>query len=445
MIQKTVGIIGGGPAGIATAIQLKQHGFDVSLFDASAADKITVGEHLAAEALHEFRKLKIPEHILKEHSIPCAEVQNAWGQSEVHFNESIFNPFGDSYILSRPDFDQALLRYCEEIGIHVFWNTRVSKVNPSENQWNLVHKNGKLIIDFLVDASGRTSKFNFGVQSVKKSSKDSLIGITKHLTSEKISDLTHLLVESTSNGWWYTVQIASGKFISTFMTDPKILSRSKQSHSEFWKAALENSVHTQKRLDTLSIPSETFVQSAHSQLAQHIVGNNWAKVGDAAQSYDPLSSAGIIKGFKMGISCGTALYKFTQGESNALLEYEQGVKDQYQEYLDKRDEYYQQEIRWMDQPFWYHRILSIPQIQQFSITPISQLKVQQEHLDDKLSFLQNQVSEVDFKLLVNSISQYPLAKDAITHYLRSKQQTAINPQLMYGMEALKLIGVLQSH
>ena len=444
MTQKIIRIIGGGPAGIATAIQLKRYGFKVLLFDASVADKITVGEHLAAEAIHELRKLQIPESILLDHSIPCAEVQNAWGQSQIHFNESIFNPFGTSNILSRPDFDHALLRFCEEIGIEVFWNTRISKVNLVDDEWNLHHANGMLNVDFIVDASGRTSKFSFGIQSIQKSSKDALIGITKHLSSEVIANKTHLLVESASNGWWYTVQIASGKFISTFMTDPKILSESNLSSSKFWEKELKNSQHTQKRLGSMQIPSETFVQSAHSQLAQNIMGENWVKVGDAAQSYDPLSSAGIIKGFKMGISCGTALYKFIQGEMNALIEYEEEVQSQYQEYLSKRDEYYQQETRWINQPFWYRRSLSIRSIRQFSITPITRLKVNRANMDDKLSFLQKQVHEVEFKELITSISQFPIAKDAISHYLKSKNQTVLNPILMHSLEALKLIGVLQS-
>jgi flavin-dependent dehydrogenase len=444
MTGKKVGIIGGGPAGIATAIQLKQYGFHVSIFDASATNKITVGEHLAAEALHEFRKLEIPEKMLSDYSIPCSEVQNAWGQSNIHFNESIFNPFGDSYILSRPDFDQALLHYCEQIGIQVFWNTRVSKVNSSNDGWSLFYANGELQVNFLVDASGRTSKFHFGNELSKKSSKDALIGMTKHLVSDHSADKSHLLVESTSSGWWYTVQIASGKFISTFMTDPKILSRSNLSSSEFWTKALENSTHTRERLDSMEIPSEIFVQSAHSQIARNIVGENWAKVGDAAQSYDPLSSAGIIKGFKMGISCAIAIHNYIRGKANALIEYETEVRSQYQEYVEKRDEYYLKEVRWMDQPFWYHRNLSVKKIQQFSITPISCLNINPQNINDKLSFLENQVQEVDFKGLVNCIVQFSTAKDAISQYLRSKQQTVMNPELMYGLEALKLIGVLRS-
>jgi len=444
MTGKTIGIIGGGPAGIASAIQLKQFGFYVHLFDASTSDKITVGEHLAAEAIHELKKLQIPENLLYKHSIPCAEVQNAWGQPHIHFNESIFNPFGDSYILSRPDFDHALLSYCEQIGIRVFWNTRISKMNKIDSGWNLHYDGDELDVDFVVDASGRNSKFSFGSQHVKKPSKDALIGITKHLVSGKQTDKSYLLVESTSNGWWYTVQISSGEFISTFMTDPKILTGSKLSHTEFWKRELENSIHTKERLLSVQVPSETFIQSAHSQLAQKIAGENWVKVGDAAQSYDPLSSAGIIKGFKMGISCSSAIHNFMNGNVDAMMKYEQEVKNQYQEYTDKRDEYYQQETRWMDQPFWYRRVLSVKKIQRFSVTPISTFKINNKDINGKVSFLNEQIPGVDFDQLVNSASQFSVAKDAISHYLQAQQQTTMSPWLLHSLEALKLIGVLES-
>ena len=155
-----IGVIGGGPAGIAAAIKLKQHNFEVLLFEANAHDQITIGEHLAAEAIHELKKLKIPEAIIKKNSIPCTEVQNAWGYQDIHHNESIFNPFGAGFILSRPNFDANLFNHCSEIGIDTKLGIRISKIHKTENGWNLQYNDEVISVNFIIDASGRNSKFN---------------------------------------------------------------------------------------------------------------------------------------------------------------------------------------------------------------------------------------------------------------------------------------------
>lgn len=440
-----IGIIGGGPAGIATAIRLKQHAIDVVLFEANKKDQITIGEHLAAEALHELRKLEIPDAILTQHSIPCLEIQNAWGNSTIHHNESIFNPFGDSYILSRPDFDNALLEHCKEIGIEVQSGVRINTIEKTESGWNLISKTKNFNVNFIIDASGRTSKFNFGQTKHEKLQQNSLIGITKHLVSREVTNApkSHVLVESTENGWWYTTQIASGKMISTFMTDPRIISEYKNSQSDFWNEELTKTVHTKERLQSFTINNIVYTQSAHSQIAKQIQGTGWLKVGDAAQSFDPLSSAGIIKGLKMGISAADALHKYISGNSNSLNQYEEATKLQYEEYQQKRNEYYAKELRWNHTPFWYHRNLRVKEIQTFSISPIGNYKVIDENMEEKIAFLSIQLPEINFNTLISSIQQISLIKDAVALYLRKENQKQMNPWLLHALEGLKIIGIIQ--
>lgn len=444
MQNQNIGIIGGGPAGIATAIRLKQYGFNIVLFDADTSEKITVGEHLAAEAMHELKKLKIPESLIHKHSIPCVEVQNAWATSEIHHNESIFNPFGNSYILSRPDFDLELLEYCKELGINIQSNTRISKVIQTEKGWNLTSQEKNFIVDFLIDASGRTSKFRFNGAAKKTQPYNALIGITKQLTHEEQGiKKSHLLIESVENGWWYTVQIASGELISTFMTDPKIVSQSQITQDAFWKRELQKSIHTKKRLASFEMNDRIFTQSAHSHLAPQIQGNHWLKVGDAAQSFDPLSSAGIIKGFIMGIQAADAIYHYKDGNKKALQVYASEVKEQYVEYEKKRDEFYLQETRWTSSPFWYTRVLHIKKIQSFSVTPMSKLLTIETEKEQKIDFLSNQLPDINFYILFDCIKKFPLAKDAIGNYLKETQSPHMNPWLLHALEGLKLIGAVQ--
>ena len=438
-----IGIIGGGPAGLATAIKLKQFNFDVIIFDAHKQNQITIGEHLAAEAIHEFKKLKIPEAILKNNSIPCTEVQSAWGNDEVHFNESVFNPFGAGYILSRPGFDSTLLNYCNSVGIDIKKDTRISKIEKIDNGWKL-HANKKVFYtDFIVDASGRNSKFNFELP-IKKEKQDQLIGITKHLQLNSITSIesSHLLVEPTKNGWWYTVQIASGTIVSTFMTDAKVLANYDGSSSDFWNEQLQTSNHTKARLNSIKIPKKTFTISAHSHISKCLFGQNWLKVGDAAQSFDPLSSAGILKGLKMGQQAAEAIKNFVNGDKNTFMDYQNNIENQHQEYLKMKKQYYAQEKRWMDHSFWYQRNLQVKKIEHFTITPMHKLQVSPTISEEKIAFLQQQVPDINFNLLLTCITDQETVKNAVGLYLIKTAAKKMNPFLLHALESLKATGCI---
>ena len=438
-----IGVIGGGPAGIATAIKLKQFDFDVIIFNANKQNQITIGEHLAAEAIHEFKKLKIPKAILKNNSIPCTEVQSAWGNEKIHFNESVFNPFGAGYILSRPDFDFTLLNHCDSIGIDIKNDTRISKIERIDDRWKLHSNKNIFYVDFIVDASGRNSKFNFDFP-LKKEKQDQLIGITKHLQLNSITSIksSHLLVEPTKNGWWYTVQIASGTIVSTFMTDAKILANYDGSSSDFWNEQLKNSNYSKARLNSIKTPEKLFTLSAHSHLSQYLFGEKWLKVGDAAQSFDPLSSAGILKGLKMGQQAAEAIKDFVNGDKNAFKSYQNNIENQHQEYLEIKKQYYAQEKRWLDHSFWYERNVQLKNIEYFTITPTHKLQVSPIISEEKIAFLQQQVPDINFNLLLTCITNQETTKKAVNSYLIKTNAKKMNPFLLHALEGLKTTGCI---
>jgi flavin-dependent dehydrogenase len=442
--KSKVGIIGGGPAGLSIAIALRRKKFEVILFEADQYKRPRTGEHLAAEALHEFKKLEIPESILVNHSIACQEVQSAWGQTEVQSNESIFNPFGDGYILSRPDFDEALFKYSESLGVRAIKGVRVQKAVSDGDKWELQTKEQNYSVDFLVDASGRNTKFKLS-EGGQKIAKDQLIGISRTISADQPSTVksTFLLIEAIPSGWWYSVELPSSNMILTFMTDANALSGNNISPEQLWEEQMLKSTHTKNRIGKREITGITLVQSAQSQLLSKPVGKNCLAVGDAAQSYDPLSSAGIIKGLKAGQLAADKIDDFFRGNKKALSAYEAELEKQFEEYLLQKEMYYSQERRWLNQPFWYRRNLKVKLIQQFTIHPQYEMNVIDESSQEKLFFLQEQIVETDFKLLLQCVKEYSIAQKVIKAYLARQQEDQMHPYLIHSLESLKLIGIVR--
>ncbi len=433
-----VGIIGGGPAGIFTALKISEFSAQVKVFEAGDYSNPRVGEHLVAEALHEFGRLGIPRELLVQNSKACSQVLNSWGRTDLHENPSVFNPFGDGFILSRPDFDHALMEYARSQGVDVQLNQRVVKAEKLSKGWRLYFANESIELDFVVDASGRNSKFK-PTPEVGKELADQLIGITSYsrVTDPEEHGECGLMVEPLADGWWYSVQLQSGTWVGTFMTDAALLTGSDLSAGEFWQQRLMESYFTRKRFSASSC-DKPIIQSAHSRRLSQTYGERWLSTGDAAISFDPLSSAGIIKGFRLGILAAETIRQWQQTGEEALLDYDTEVQRQYREYLTYRKEYYARESRWPGHAFWYHRNMWPKEIQDFSIRPEDELQVKQPVDEKALELLGQRLPDIDFKALIEAIQENPKAAGAMEQYLKHKGLGKnMPPYLLHALESLK--------
>ena len=78
-------------------------------------------------------------------------------------------------------------------------------------------------------------------------------------------------------------------------------------------------------------------------------------VGDAAMSFDPLSSDGISKGLEWGRKAAALAAAFCRGDRLAAPAYRQALNEVFSDYLATRHRYYTAERRWPQAPFWRRR------------------------------------------------------------------------------------------
>jgi flavin-dependent dehydrogenase len=85
-------------------------------------------------------------------------------------------------------------------------------------------------------------------------------------------------------------------------------------------------------------------------------GANWLAVGDAALSFDPLSSQGICNALYTGIRAGMCISSALKGDQHAIMSYADHLAAIYQAYLKNRWIFYSYETRWVNHLFWERRI-----------------------------------------------------------------------------------------
>ena len=101
--------------------------------------------------------------------------------------------------------------------------------------------------------------------------------------------------------------------------------------------------------------AEVATTAAHSATLHPAAGDRWCAIGDAALSFDPLSSQGLFNSIYTGLAAALACHQRLSGEVAAFDEYGDDLRRIEAAYLRHLDFWYGQEKRWPDAAFWQRR------------------------------------------------------------------------------------------
>jgi 2-polyprenyl-6-methoxyphenol hydroxylase-like FAD-dependent oxidoreductase len=118
MLQDVV-VIGGGPAGAATAICLAQRGVRVTIFDIRSRPTWKIGETLAPSAWPLLRALGVENRFMQEGHLRSYGSCSAWGEARIAEKDFIYHPDGCGWQLDRARFELLLLRAAGDAGARV--------------------------------------------------------------------------------------------------------------------------------------------------------------------------------------------------------------------------------------------------------------------------------------------------------------------------------------
>ena len=360
-------IAGGGPAGAVAALTLARAGRRVLLLEQSSEAPFKIGEALPPAARQLLQELGLWDGFVNQGHLPCYGNLSAWGSSELHCTDFIFDPNGVGWHLDRPRFDRLLRQAASDAGVLVSIGAtlNIKACEFARDSWSLLVRNNgseqRLSSHWLIDATGRRSAVA-RAQGVTRYADDALVAFFTIFSagdSQSIDEDSRTLIESASDGWWYTALLPSRQRVVVYFTDADLATRTLRSKQGFL-AELSRTKHISASLRACDYAMETEVKAvpANSARLESYTGEGWIAVGDAAVSFDPLSSQGILTALFTGLKAAEALNQKFSGNnklSDPLTSLSERLSMIYNAYLQNRSTFYVQEERWATHPFWHRR------------------------------------------------------------------------------------------
>ena len=353
-------IIGAGPAGAAAAIFLAEAGYEITLIERESKwrSAYKIGESLPPNTEKLIKQLGLWETFQAGPHLKYYSNKSIWGSDEVAFTDFIQQPPGYGWHIDRRAFEDMLIGKAEKSGVELLFETILTESKHDGVGWEIKLQNkGQEMLksgySFIIDASGRNSWFarRQGIDRLYESRQLALIAFLK--SNNSLED-TASLIETTAAGWWYSAKIPDNRIAMSFLCKPDQSKRNLWTKEGAWWALLEQAPHTFQRIkkaDAKLLEPPHFV-SADSGILESVYGKGWVAVGDAAMTYDPIASHGILMAMVSARDASKAIQQHLSGQEDALGNYQALLWAAFQHYTQQRKQFYEAEKRFGDSAYW---------------------------------------------------------------------------------------------
>lgn len=290
-------VVGAGPAGLVASGQLARNGLKVALLESPSCAIFKVGESLPPPINSLLTTLNLEAIDSPPHSRILGS-ESFWAGEHLR-QDSIMQAQGGGWRLDRLQFEKDLLRQTLRFGA-VLYSTRLRKPLLNGQIWQLVTDGSHhLRSHFIIDASGRNAALvrQLKVARIKGPPLVALWAIADAaaLSSDEWRGLTaQTLVESQPQGWWYAAKLPNRNLLAIFHTSANYASILRK-QPQLWWQQLKTTELISGKFPISGFEAQVIrVNDVRDIQSQKTHGFQWAACGDAAISFDPLSSQGIF-------------------------------------------------------------------------------------------------------------------------------------------------------
>lgn len=361
-------VVGGGPAGCATALQLARAGLSVAVVEKTRYEEPRVGETLSPGTRGLLEHLGVWRDFERAGHLAAYGNAASWGSEVREERDFLFTPYGHGWHLDRRRFDADLAAAAERAGATVWREARIAEPVRSPQGWRVVVRTpgsaSTISARMLVDATGKAQALVSRLGARRRRYDWMLALYSAFPIREPIAD-TFTLVEPVECGWFYSASLPAEKPATgsdrvwwvALMTDAHLCRRHALRSPAVWSGLLSGAGRTMERLGARPVPLRIGVAPAHSASLEQMHGDGWLAVGDCAASHDPLSSSGIARALDSGIRAAGIITRLlssgdTVANRTALDALQASHETDFDRYLATRAQYYAMEQRWPNGEFW---------------------------------------------------------------------------------------------
>ncbi len=286
MQSSDVFVVGGGPAGLATAIALRLKGFSVRVADcATPPVEKACGEGLMPDSQVALGKLGVV--VTSAHGFPFRGVRFLEGDTTVQADF----PNGIGFGVRRPVLQQLLIERAEQLGVELQWGVTGIDLRPE----GLFVRKQRVDADLIVAADGHKSllRSRAGLAATRRLSYR--YGFRRHYRVAPWSEYAEL---HWGNGFQiYITPVASDEVCVVLMS----------SHSDFrLDNALARVPAVIRRLQGHSYSSSEMGALTVSRKLKRVSKPGFALVGDASGSVDAITGEGLCLSFTGALALADA-------------------------------------------------------------------------------------------------------------------------------------------
>lgn len=334
-------VVGAGVAGTTSAILLARAGWRVMLVDPDKPIHET-GESLPAQARPLLEALDLWNAFLTTEPLAIALKKGVWGPNSFEHSE-IYSPYGMGWIVDKARWVGRLRRAALINGAELLLGSCVTRVRSSDAgaqhryvEAELAHCGATRVIRAacIVDATGQRAFVAKQLGALRQVSAPLSASLWYTAAPAAHTEAPVIRIGTASEHWWYAAPLPAGGVALT-LYGTAIAPR----RQEMKIRGLLDVVADQFGIvaDWSSRPIR--LSAASGQLFA-ATGPQWVAVGDAACSFDPLASTGLLQALRGAARVSCAIAANLSGDDKPLEDYAVHVRTLFDQFTARRARIY---------------------------------------------------------------------------------------------------------